>query len=103
MSLEEKFKGVDWTPLLHASITVVIQLVVFFVFGNLWAGALFTIVWWLGREHAQAEARWRASYGKGHAGVTWTGGLDPRVWSVWHVLDILLPVVAATLVYSILI
>lgn len=49
-----------------------------------------------GREHAQAEYRWIAAYGHGHRkNMPWWGGLDPRVWNVKSVADVLLPCLVA--------
>ena len=81
------------TPLIH----VAVALAAYYAFG-LDAG-LLACVWWIGREHTQAEYRWIESYGRGlRANMPWWGGFDPRVWNKldpW--LDMMLPALAVGL------
>ena len=81
------------TPLIHAAVAVAAYL----AFG-LDAGML-ACVWFVSREHAQAEYRWIESLGNGlRANMPWYGGFDVRVWSKsdpW--LDMLLPIFAVAM------
>ena len=85
----------DWTPLEHAAIALVIQLAWGWRTGNWWLGGLLACCWFAAREHTQAEYRWIAQLGSGlRANMPWWGGFDWRVWNWGSALDCLLPAVA---------
>ena len=57
-------------------------------------------LFYLGREHAQAEYRWIAQFGNGkRANMPWWGGFDWHVWNLPSLLDWLVPVLACAVVY----
>ena len=81
------------TPLEHAAEALGIQVAIGLLTGNWWAGAAAGAFFFIGREHAQAEYRWIATFGDGlRANLPWYGGFSPKVWT--HVdswLDWLVP------------
>ncbi len=90
----------DWTPLIHAAIAAIAQVACGLALGNWWLGAALACVWWLAREHTQAEYRWIAAYADGkRAGMPWWGGLDPRAWDWPSVLDAAVPIAMCTAIY----
>ena len=79
----------------HAGYAVAMQLSVWLLTGNLLAGALLGIGFFLGREHAQAEYRAIEKFYNGkRANMPWYGGFEFRAWSLDSVLDFVLPIVA---------
>lgn len=93
-------KGMDYTPILHAAISVAVQVGVGLLFANWWVGAVVACVWWIAREHTQAEYRWISTWGEGRrANMPWWGGFDFTVWDFGSYLDMLAPVVACLLVF----
>jgi hypothetical protein len=50
--------------LLHVAAAIIAQLAVYFVFGNGWLGGVGALLWFAGREIAQAEYRWIEQFGK---------------------------------------
>lgn len=57
-------------------------------------------MWFIAREHTQAEYRWIAQLGAGkRANMPWWGGFDRRAWNLPSLLDWLVPVLACTAVY----
>ena len=92
----------DWTPLTHAAIALVVQILIGILLGNWWLGGLLACIWWIAREHTQAEYRWISKFGGGkRANMPWWGGFDPRAWDVPSVLDWLVPVIFAAAVYAV--
>lgn len=90
----------DFTPLIHAAIAVTAQMLVGLLTGNWWLGGLLACIWWIAREHTQAEYRWIEQFGAGvRANMPQWGGFDPRVWTLGSVVDWLVPVVASALLY----
>lgn len=90
----------DISPLLHAAIAVVIQVTSGFLLGEWAAGGAIGCMWFIAREHTQAEYRWIAQLGAGkRANMPWWGGFDWRVWNAPSLLDWLVPVLACTAVY----
>ena len=81
------------TLLIHAAVAVS----AYFAFGL--DGGVLACIWFVSREHAQAEYRWIESLGNGlRANMPWWGGFDVRVWSKldpW--LDMLLPIFAVAM------
>lgn len=87
----------DLTPLIHAAIAVAAQLAVGKATGNWWLGGAAACIWWVAREHTQAEYRWIGTYGHGtRESMPWWAGFDPRVWAAGSVLDWLVPALACT-------
>lgn len=83
--------------MIHAAITAIVV----FLFGPL--AGLGSAVFFVGREHTQAEYRWIAAYGGGkRANLPYWGGFDPRVWSLKSILDFALPLALATLAWILL-
>ncbi len=90
----------DWTPLIHAVISVAAQVLVGLLTGNWWLGGLLACTWWVAREHTQAEYRWIEKYGQGkRANMPDWAGFDYRVWNVPSLLDFIAPVVVCSIVY----
>lgn len=90
----------DWTPLIHALIALLAQVLVGLVVGNWWLGGALACSWWLAREHTQAEYRWIQAFAAGHrTGMPWWGGFDPRVWNWASGLDALAPALFCLLLF----
>ncbi|WP_072253927.1 hypothetical protein [Enterobacter roggenkampii] len=87
----------DLTPLGHAAAAVFAQ-VITGLFFNMWlAGGMIGCVWFLAREHTQAEYRWIEKYGSGkRVNMPWWGGVDYRVWDISSLLDCIVPVIACS-------
>lgn len=90
----------DFTPLGHAIAAAIIQIFIGMNF-DLWGvGGALGCVWFIAREHTQAEYRWIANLGGGkRANMPWWGGFDPRAWDLPSLLDWLVPVVACIAIY----
>ena len=81
--------------MIHALITLLLQVIIGLTTGNWWIGASFAL-FYMGREHAQAEYRWIERYGQGkRANMPWWGGFDPKVWNLKSLTDWLLPCLTA--------
>nr|DAE54919.1 MAG TPA: hypothetical protein [Caudoviricetes sp.] len=92
----------DFSALLHAAVAVVLQCLMGLAFGDWLVGGVIGCVWFIAREHTQAEYRWIAQFGAGkRANMPWWGGLDRRAWNVPSLLDWIVPVLACTIVYFI--
>lgn len=90
----------DKTPLIHAAIAVAAQVLVGLLTGNWWLGGALACLWWIAREHTQAEYRWIEEFGHGlRANMPQWGGFDPRIWNVGSVLDWLAPVIACSFIW----
>lgn len=90
----------DWTPVLHALIALLAQVLVGLVVGNWWLGGALACCWWAAREHTQAEYRWIQAFAGGHrTGMPWWGGFDPKAWDWASVLDALFPALVCLLLY----
>ena len=68
------------------------QLIGLILTGNVWAGALFAIGFYIGREHAQQEYK----YAKDVTTLKWYAGFVG--WSKDKWLDVISPVVAVVLI-----
>jgi len=82
----------DFTHLVQA---LILQLILFFIFNDLWIGVFSSSAFFAGREIAQAEYRWIQQYGNGkRSNLPWWGFLDYRVWPIssWF-FDLLLPII----------
>lgn len=90
----------DLSPVCHAIAAVAIQSV-FGVYFDMWgAGGAVGCMWFIAREHTQAEYRWIAQFGAGkRANMPWWGGFDRLAWNLPSLLDWLVPVLACTAVY----
>ena len=92
----------DISPLYHAIAAVSLQCAVGFRFGTWSVGCALGCMWFIAREHTQAEYRWIAMFGDGkRANMPWWGGFDWRVWDMASVLDWLVPVLACIAVYCV--
>lgn len=91
----------DLTPLYHALVAVLVQCLFGFSM-EAWAlGGVIGCVWFIAREHTQAEYRWIARYGYGkRANMPWWGGFDYRVWDTASAFDFQGPVLACIIVYT---
>ncbi len=90
----------DFSPLAHAAIAVVVQCAVGLVSGMWGTGGAIGCMWFIAREHTQAEYRWIAQFGAGkRANMPWWGGFDWRAWNLPSLLDWLVPVLACAVVY----
>lgn len=82
--------------MIHAIIALLLQAVIGYTTGNWWLGAA-SALFYMGREHAQAEYRWIEHYGAGRrANMPWWGGFDPKVWNLKSLTDWLAPLSATT-------
>jgi len=90
----------DYTPLEHAGYAVLMQVGMLATLGwlNFWAGlaagTMLGVGFFVGREHAQAEKRWKKDWGR----MTHFSGFDLRKWDRGSILDLVCPVVSCTLV-----
>lgn len=85
--------------MLHALITLLIGAGLFPL--NLHReGMLMVALFYLGREHTQAEYRWIAQFVAGkRANMPWWGGFSWRAWNLPSLLDWFVPVLACAVVY----
>ncbi|MGE6294201.1 hypothetical protein [Aeromonas media] len=92
--------GVDFSPFLHAAMAIALQVTVGINQGVWGIGGALGCMWFLAREHTQAEYRWIAMFGHGkRANMPWWGGFDWRVWDMASLLDWLVPVLVCIAVY----
>ncbi|EHT1484572.1 hypothetical protein KXE51_003556 [Salmonella enterica] len=90
----------DITPLLHALCAVSIQCGFGIMTGNWGLGGIIGCMWFIAREHTQAEYRWISQFGGGkRANMPWWGGFDYRAWNLSSMLDWLVPVMACAVVH----
>lgn len=94
--------NIDLSPIYHALMAVLMQCVVGLAF-DLWgAGGAIGCMWFIAREHTQAEYRWIAQFGAGkRANMPWWGGFDWRVWDLPSLYDFLAPLVATSVIWFI--
>ena len=99
---------VDATPIQHAAMAAAVQAIAGYFTGDWATGAALACIWFIAREHTQAEYRWIEKFGwdyeaEGHLrrNMPWWGGFDPRVWNTASVLDWLIPVLACAGIYYI--
>ena len=91
---------IDLSPLAHAAIAVAVQCAVGLVSGMWVAGGAIGCIWFIAREHTQAEYRWIAQFGGGkRSNMPWWGGFSRRAWNLPSLLDWSVPVLACTVVY----
>ena len=90
----------DLSLLIHAAIAVILQWSIGLLSGMWGAGGAIGCMWFIAREHTQAEYRWIAQFGAGkRANMPWWGGLSWRAWNLPSLLDWLVPVLACAVVY----
>lgn len=91
---------IDLTPLVHAAIAVSLQCAVGLLSGMWGAGGAIGCMWFIAREHTQAEYRWIALFGAGkHANMPWWVGFSWRAWNLLSLLDWFIPVQTCAAVY----
>ena len=93
---------IDFSPLYHAIAAVALQCAVGLMFGDWFIGGAMGCLWFIAREHTQAEYRWIAEFGNGkRTNMLRLGGFDLRVWNTASTLDWLVPVVVCLAAYLI--
>ena len=92
--------NIDLSPLYHAIAAVALQCTVGLAFGDWFTGCALGCLWFMAREHTQAEYRWITKLGNGKRdNMPWWGGFDPRVCDAASVLDWMVPVIVCAAVY----
>jgi len=87
-------------PLGHTAAAVSLHFAIGMAFGMWGIGGALGSLWFIAREHTQAEYRWIAQFGAGkRANMPWWGGFDWRAWNLPSLLDWLVPVLACSAVY----
>lgn len=76
----------------HAGYAALMQLAIGLVTGDWFAGACFGIAFFVGREHAQAQAK------LGYTFKTTFQAFDVRKWSLDSQLDLLFPVATCLII-----
>jgi len=90
----------DASPLGHAITAATMQILIGMPLGMWGIGGALGCIWFIAREHTQAEYRWIAMFGDGkRANMPWWGGFDWRVWDMASLLDWLVPVLVCIAVY----
>lgn len=85
----------------HVLITMLVQLGVGLGSGRWLLGGALMSFFYLGRELAQAENRWIATFGAGlRENMPLWGGFDPQIWNMKSLGDFALPALAALAVYA---
>lgn len=98
--MKKMIVNLDLTPVAHAIWAVVIQVAIGHLIGKWAIGGAIGCMWFIAREHTQAEYRWIAQFGAGkRANMPWWGGFDWRAWNLPSLLDWLVPVLACAVVY----
>ena len=90
----------DVSPYLHAALALSIQVGIGLL-SNMWGvGGALGCMWFVAREHTQAEYRWIAKLGSGkRSSMPWWGGFDPRAWDTASLMDWLVPVISCAVIY----
>lgn len=89
----------DFTPVMHTIAAIMVQCIFGFLSEMWFIGGAFGCIWFIAREHTQAEYRWIAMFGNGkRANMPWWGGFDLRAWNAASLLDCLVPVVGCAMV-----
>ena len=93
---------IDLSPLGHAITAITLQAIIGLTIGMWGVGGALGCMWFIAREHTQAEYRWIANFGNGkRTNMPWWGGFDPRAWDRASLLDWLVPAVTCAAVYLI--
>lgn len=91
----------DLSPLAHAMMAVALQCLLGLMLGMWGGGGIMGCLWFLAREHTQAEYRWIAHFGEGkRENLPWWGGFDRRAWDMASLLDWLVPVLACSAIFA---
>ena len=94
--------GKDFSPILHAISAITLQCAFGAAVGEWGFGGVLGCLWFISREHTQAEYRWITMFGNGkRINMPWWGGFDPRVWDKASLMDWLVPVAACLALYLI--
>lgn len=89
----------DFTPVMHAIAAIMVQCIFGFLSGMWFIGGAFGCIWFIAREHTQAEYRWIAMFGNGkRTNMPWWGGFYWRAWNTASLLDWLVPVAGCAVV-----
>lgn len=92
----------DFSPALHATVAILLQTFTGLITGDFIIGGVAGAVFFIAREHTQAEYRWIANLGDGkRANMPWWGGFDYRVWNIPSLLDWLVTVISCVVVWAI--
>ncbi len=92
----------DKTPLIHAAVSVALQVAVGLASGDWLSGGIAACIWFIAREHTQAEYRWIERFGNGlRKNMPQWGGFDYRVWNAASALDFIAPIIACAGIYYI--
>ena len=95
-----ELKNVDLSPVYHAAVAVMLQCLAGMISADWFTGGAIGCMWFIAREHTQAEYRWIAQLGAGkRANMPWWGGFDWRAWNLPSLLDWLVPVLTCSVVY----
>lgn len=82
----------------HILIAVFIQSLFGITTRRWWLGAIAASMFFIGREITQAEYRWISAFGNGkRMNMPWWGSIDPAVWNLKSLSDMLLPVISTIL------
>lgn len=93
---------IDYSPFGHAIAAAALQCLVGLSTGMWGVGGAIGCIWFIAREHTQAEYRWIASFGNGkRINMPWWGGFDWRAWNMASLLDWIVPVITCVFVYLI--
>lgn len=88
--------------LVHAAITVAVQLALWLLTGNVWAGGAAMSLYFFGREHAQHLYKVANRKGVSVKRLAWYEGLNPFAWNEDGFADVALPVVAMLITAAVL-
>ncbi|MFQ3389662.1 hypothetical protein [Escherichia coli] len=90
----------DISHFIHVLISLSLQFLFLSLFNDPITGAVIGCVFFISREHTQAEYRWIEMFGHGkRMNMPWWGGFDPRVWDVGSLLDFSFPIIGCLLVW----
>jgi hypothetical protein len=82
----------------HSAYSLLFMAIVGLLTSNWLAGAMLSIGFFLGREHAQAEYRVIQKFYEGkRANMPWYGGFEPHGWDIKSILDFGLPIIVTTI------
>ncbi len=93
--------SIELKSIQHTVIAVVMQVVGYLVTDSWLLGGLFAAGVFIGREHAQTEARWIRHYGNyNRENYRWYNAFEVRAWTVdsffW---DMTLPILVVLAIY----
>jgi hypothetical protein len=92
-TLQVQLNKIDWTPIEHGIIAIIIQALVVWFNGDVWIGGLAGSLVFVGREHAQAEQRCIQKFYENHrANAPWHCGFQGRSWDASSICDVFVPI-----------